>query len=110
MLLSARVFVLKSTFSKESQQKHVKFYFFITRLLKEDSVVKKKSNFTPNCQFHQHFTRAFSGPKNKILGHNTLTFFDRDSNLKIYLLPGRAAQKVENHWHRAWGIQVGRIF
>jgi len=32
-----------------------------------------------------------------MLGHNTLKFFDRDSNLKMCLIPGLAAQKVENH-------------
>jgi hypothetical protein len=29
-------------------------------------------------------------------------FFDRDSNLKIFLLPGLDAQKVEKHCHRVY--------
>ena len=31
---------------------------------------------------------------------NLTIFFDRDSNMKFFLLPGLEAQKVENHWSK----------
>jgi hypothetical protein len=43
-----------------------------------------------------HLFGVFGSLKHIILGHNTSKKFDRDSNLKICLLPGLEAQKVEN--------------
>jgi len=40
----------------------------------------------------------FRNIKNISQGHKTLKKFDRDSNLKICLLPGLEVQKVEKHW------------
>ncbi len=37
-------------------------------------------------------------------------FFDRDGNLKICLLPGLEAQKVENHWATLQSIGTIKMF
>jgi len=46
------------------------------------------------------FRLCFCVEKRKLLRQYLNKFFDRDSNLKIFLLPGLETQKVEKHWPR----------